>query len=35
MSNGASLDELYREVILDHFRDPRNKGALDRSEERR
>ena len=28
MSNGSSLDELYREVILDHFRDPRNKGAL-------
>jgi nitrogen fixation protein NifU and related proteins len=24
-----SLDELYKEVILDHFRDPRNKGRLD------
>ncbi len=28
MSSGAPLEELYREVILDHFRDPRNKGAL-------
>lgn len=28
MTSGASLEELYREVILDHFRDPRNKGAL-------
>lgn len=24
-----SLDELYREVILDHYRSPRNKGKLD------
>jgi nitrogen fixation protein NifU and related proteins len=24
-----SLDELYKEVILDHYRDPRNKGRLD------
>lgn len=24
-----SLEELYREVILDHYRTPRNKGALD------
>ncbi|MDH4200371.1 MAG: SUF system NifU family Fe-S cluster assembly protein [Spirochaetia bacterium] len=24
-----SLDELYREVILDHFEHPRNKGKLD------
>jgi nitrogen fixation protein NifU and related proteins len=24
-----SLEELYKEVILDHFRDPRNKGRLD------
>ncbi|MCA9831049.1 MAG: SUF system NifU family Fe-S cluster assembly protein [Dehalococcoidia bacterium] len=28
MTTGASLEELYREVILDHFRDPRNKGTL-------
>ena len=24
-----SLEELYKEVILDHYRDPRNKGRLD------
>lgn len=24
-----SLDELYKEVILDHYRAPRNKGTLD------
>lgn len=24
-----SLDDLYREVILDHYRSPRNKGKLD------
>lgn len=25
----ASLDELYREVILDHYRNPRRSGSLD------
>jgi nitrogen fixation protein NifU and related proteins len=25
----VSLDELYKEVILDHYRAPRNKGQLD------
>ena len=25
----ASLDELYREVILDHYRNPRRSGTLD------
>jgi nitrogen fixation NifU-like protein len=25
----GSLDELYKEVILDHYRAPRNKGRLD------
>jgi nitrogen fixation NifU-like protein len=24
------LDELYREVVLDHYRNPRHRGALDR-----
>ena len=24
----AELDELYREIILDHYRSPRNKGSL-------
>ena len=24
----AELDELYREIILDHYRSPRNRGAL-------
>jgi nitrogen fixation protein NifU and related proteins len=25
----VSLDDLYKEVILDHYREPRNKGRLD------
>src|SRR5271155_2372071 len=25
----ADLEELYREIILDHYRSPRNKGELD------
>jgi nitrogen fixation NifU-like protein len=25
----VSLEELYKEVILDHYRDPRNKGRID------
>jgi nitrogen fixation NifU-like protein len=25
----SSLDELYKEVILDHYRSPRNRGKLD------
>ena len=25
----VSLEDLYKEVILDHYRDPRNKGRLD------
>jgi nitrogen fixation NifU-like protein len=25
----AGLEDLYREIILDHYRSPRNKGALD------
>ena len=25
----ASLDELYREIILDHYRSPRNRGVLE------
>ena len=25
----VSLEELYKEVILDHYRDPRNKGRVD------
>ena len=24
-----ALEELYREVILDHYRSPRNRGALE------
>jgi nitrogen fixation protein NifU and related proteins len=28
-SSGANLDAIYQEVILDHYRRPRNKGALD------
>jgi nitrogen fixation NifU-like protein len=26
----VSIEELYREVILDHYRNPRNRGTLDR-----
>ena len=29
MVRRVSLDELYKEVILDHYRAPRNKGRLD------
>ncbi len=30
MSNlGSNLDDLYREIILDHYRSPRNRGELD------
>ena len=30
MSNvGSNLDNLYREIILDHYRSPRNRGELD------
>lgn len=25
----VELDELYREIILDHYRNPRNRGSLD------
>ena len=28
MSSGADLEELYREILLDHYRRPHNKGAL-------
>lgn len=27
--NPVDLDDLYRDVILDHYRQPRNRGALD------
>ena len=26
---GAALDDLYREILLDHYRSPRNRGRLD------
>jgi nitrogen fixation protein NifU and related proteins len=26
---GSGLDDLYRDIILDHYRHPRNKGRLD------
>src|ERR1700739_786616 len=30
MSNlGTNLDDLYREIILDHYRSPRNRGELE------
>ncbi len=28
-SLGSNLDDLYREIILDHYRSPRNRGELD------
>ncbi|MED4402970.1 Fe-S cluster assembly sulfur transfer protein SufU [Metabacillus fastidiosus] len=31
MSNHANLDTLYRQVIMDHYKNPRNKGVLDDS----
>ena len=30
MGETVSLDELYREVILDHYRNPRHQGSLER-----
>ncbi len=29
-----ALEDLYREVILDHYRNPRNRGALDHVDQR-
>jgi nitrogen fixation NifU-like protein len=29
MTDPADLDELYREIVLDHHRDPRNSDAID------
>ena len=26
----AGLEDLYREIILDHYRNPRNRGELER-----
>mgnify|MGYP001812896133 CR=1 FL=1 len=26
----SSLDDLYREVVLDHYRNPRNRKPIDR-----
>ncbi|MEH7662068.1 SUF system NifU family Fe-S cluster assembly protein [Bacillus velezensis] len=31
MSFNANLDTLYRQVIMDHYKNPRNKGVLDDS----
>ncbi len=31
MSNQINLDTLYRQVIMDHYKNPRNKGVLDDS----
>lgn len=31
MSNHVNLDTLYRQVIMDHYKNPRNKGILDNS----
>ncbi len=29
MSGGSLLEDLYKEILLDHYRNPRNKGSLD------
>jgi nitrogen fixation NifU-like protein len=29
MSEGSLLEDLYKEILLDHYRNPRNKGSLD------
>ncbi|MGQ9571832.1 MAG: Fe-S cluster assembly sulfur transfer protein SufU [Dehalococcoidia bacterium] len=29
LDRDVELDELYREIILDHYRSPRNRGSLD------
>ena len=29
LDRDVELDELYREIILDHYRNPRNRGSLD------
>ena len=29
LDRDSELDELYREIILDHYRSPRNRGSLD------
>jgi nitrogen fixation protein NifU and related proteins len=31
MSNHLNLDTLYRQVIMDHYKNPRNKGILENS----
>ncbi|MBD1380801.1 Fe-S cluster assembly sulfur transfer protein SufU [Metabacillus arenae] len=31
MSSNVNLDTLYRQVIMDHYKNPRNKGSLDDS----
>ena len=31
MSNHVNLDTLYRQVFMDHYKNPRNKGILDNS----
>lgn len=31
MSNHINLDTLYRQVIMDHYKNPRNKGILENS----
>lgn len=31
MSFNANLDTLYRQVIMDHYKNPRNKGVLNDS----
>lgn len=33
MSFNANLDTLYRQVIMDHYKNPRNRGELDENDE--